>query len=76
MHDPRSLAWLFHVPGAFGQQAGFASEIGVYVGLIGAAVWAIGSGLVAKEPGGDPEHDRLHYDKGNDSDNGRRAAGR
>jgi len=71
-----ALAWLFDVPGAFGQQAGFASEIGVYVGLIGAGVWAIGSGLLAKEPAGDPEHDRLHYDKGNDSDNARRAAGR
>lgn len=58
------------------QHPGFASEIGVYVGLIGAAVWAIGSVLLAKEPAGDPEHDRLHYDKGNDSDNGRRAAGR
>lgn len=70
-----ALAWLFDVPGAFGQQAGFGAELGVYVGLIGAAIWAIGSGLLAKEPEGDPEHDRVHYDNHGD-DSGSRGAAR
>lgn len=68
-----AVAWLVDVPGAFGQQAGFGAEIGVYVGIIGAAVWAIGSGLLAKEPEGDPEHDRVHHDNRGDDD-GRRDA--
>jgi len=73
-----ALSWLFDVPGAFGQQAGFASKIGVYVGLIGAAVWTIGSGLLAKEPEGDPEHDRVHHNNTRDSeeDSGRGRSGR
>lgn len=73
-----ALSWLFDVPGAFGQQAGFASEVGVYVGLIGAAVWTIGSGLLAKEPEGDPEHDRVHQNNTRDSDDdsGRGRSGR
>ena len=70
-----ALSWLFDIPGAFGEQAGFGAEIGVYVGIVGAAIWAIGSGLLAKEPEGDPEHDRVRYD--NDAgDGGRGPAGR
>ena len=34
-----------------------SAQIGVFVGLIGAAVWAIGSGLLAKEIEGD-DHER------------------
>lgn len=73
-----ALSWLFDIPGAFGQQAGFASEIGVYVGLVGAVVWAIGSGLLAKEPEGDPEHDRVHHNnsRGPDDDSGSGSSGR
>ena len=36
-----------------------STEIGVYVGLLGAAIWAIGSGLLAKEIEGD---DHNHTD--------------
>jgi putative methionine-R-sulfoxide reductase with GAF domain len=71
-----ALSWLFDIPGAFGDQAGFASEIGVYVGLVGAALWTIGSGLLAKEPEGDPEHDRVHYDNDRGTDGTRGPAGR
>ncbi len=65
-----ALSWLFDVPGAFGQ-AGFACEIGVYVGLIG-------SGLLAKEPENDPEHDRVHHNhtRDSDDDSGRGGSGR
>ncbi len=32
------------------------AAVGVYVGILGAALWAIGSGLLAKEVEGDDEH--------------------
>lgn len=32
-------------------------QIGVYVGILGAAIWAIGSGLLAKEVEGDDDRD-------------------
>jgi len=35
-----------------------AAQIGVFVGIIGAAIWAIGSGLLAKEIEGDDHDDR------------------
>jgi peptidoglycan/LPS O-acetylase OafA/YrhL len=36
-------------------------QIGVFVGIIGAALWALGSGLLAKEiEGDDHEHDHGH----------------
>lgn len=40
-----------------------AAQSGVYVGLIGAAIWAIGSGLLAKEIEGD-DQDRGAADRG------------
>jgi hypothetical protein len=30
-----------------------------WVGRLGAVLWATGSGMLANEPQGDPEHDRL-----------------
>lgn len=33
-----------------------SAQIGVFVGILGAAVWAIGSGLLAKEIEGDDHH--------------------
>ncbi len=65
-----ALSWLFDIPGAFGEQAGYGAEIGVYVGLVGAALWTIGSALLAKEPEGDPEHDRVHHANDRDNDRG------
>ncbi len=35
-----------------------SAQIGVYVGIIGAALWALGSGLLAKEIEGDDGHSR------------------
>jgi hypothetical protein len=55
-----ALSYLFEVPGGAERKAGFDTEIGVYVGLIGALVWAVGSFLLAKEPEGDIE--RTHVD--------------
>lgn len=55
-----ALSYLFEVPGGAERKAGFDTEIGVYVGLVGALVWAIGSFLLAKEPEGDIE--RTHVD--------------
>jgi hypothetical protein len=51
-----SLSYLFEVPGGAERKASFDTEIGVYVGLIGAIVWAVGSFLLAKEPEGDIDH--------------------
>jgi len=36
-----------------------SAQIGVFVGIIGAALWAIGSGLLAKEIEGDDDDDRV-----------------
>lgn len=51
-----ALSYLFEVPGGAERKAGFDTEIGVYVGLIGAIIWAVGSFLLATEPEGDIEH--------------------
>lgn len=58
-----ALSYLFEVPGGAERKAGFDTEIGVYVGLVGAVVWAVGSFLIAKEPEGDIEH-RNDIDRG------------
>lgn len=52
----QTIASILDVPGSGPQGADYTAEIGVYVGLLGAAVWAVGAGLLAKEPEGD--HDR------------------
>ncbi|TNM69199.1 hypothetical protein FHN55_05340 [Streptomyces sp. NP160] len=36
-----------------------AAQVGVYVAIIGSALWALGSGLLAKEVEGDDHHDEL-----------------
>ena len=56
----QALAWILEVPGAAERANDLGEEFGAYVGLLGAAVWAIGSGLLAQEPEGDPEHDEVH----------------
>jgi ABC-type Fe3+-siderophore transport system permease subunit len=42
-----------------------APQIGVFVGILGAAIWAIGSGLLAKEIEGDDDRDLDTYRDGN-----------
>ncbi|NPC96026.1 MULTISPECIES: hypothetical protein [Nocardioides] len=51
-----ALSYLLEVPGNAERRSGYDTEMGVYVGLIGAIVWAVGSFLLAKEPEGDIEH--------------------
>ncbi len=50
-----ALSFLIDAPGFV--EAGSDAEIGLYVALIGALVWTVGSFLLAKEPEGDIEHD-------------------
>jgi len=58
-----ALSYLFEVPGAAERDSGWSDEVGIYFGLVGALVWTVGSYLLAKEPEGDIEHDRLdHHD--------------
>lgn len=53
----QAVAWLVDVPGAAERASELDAGTGVYLALVGAALWAIGSGLLAKEPEGDREHD-------------------
>lgn len=55
------IAWLLDVPGAAERNTGDPAS-GALIGLLGAVLWTVGSGLLAKEPEGDPEHDRVHTD--------------
>lgn len=55
------IAWLVDIPGAAERDTGDPA-MGVYIGLVGALLWTIGSGMLAKEPEGDPEHDRVRTD--------------
>jgi len=56
----QSLAWGFDVMGAAERQSELGADLGTWVGLLGGIAWAVGSGLLAKEPEGDTEHDRVH----------------
>jgi len=56
------IAWLIDIPGAAERETGDPA-VGVWIGLLGALLWTIGSALLAKEPEGDPEHDRVHTDR-------------
>ncbi|MCW2831792.1 MAG: hypothetical protein JWP31_2484 [Aeromicrobium sp.] len=59
-----ALSYLLEVPGGAERKAEFDTEIGVYIGLLGAIIWAVGSFLLAKEPEGDIEHRNTHDDRG------------
>ena len=56
------IAWLIDIPGAAERDTGDPAS-GLWIGLLGAILWTVGSGLLAKEPEGDPEHDRVHTDR-------------
>ncbi|WP_432492602.1 hypothetical protein [Kineococcus auxinigenes] len=49
------IAFALHPMGGLERGDGLTPEIGVYVGILGAAIWAIGSGLLAKEVEGDDD---------------------
>lgn len=67
----QALAWGFDIPGAAERQSELNADLGTWVGVLGGALWAIGSGLLAKEPEGDPEHDKVHNNKNTDAGRGR-----
>lgn len=50
------LAFALNPMGGLERGDALSADIGVWVGVIGAAVWALGSGLLAKEIEGDDEH--------------------
>jgi len=50
------IAFALHPMGGLERGDSLSPAIGVYVGIVGAALWAIGSGLLAKEVEGDDEH--------------------
>ena len=53
-----ALAYIIDRPGAAERGDNLSIELGVYVALIGGLLWAVGSGLLAKEPEGDDVDDR------------------
>lgn len=57
------LAFAIQPMGGLERGDALSADIGVWVALIGAAIWAVGSGLLAKEIEGDDDlrtHDRTH----------------
>jgi ABC-type Fe3+-siderophore transport system permease subunit len=56
----QSLAWILDVPGAAERQSELNADVGSWVGLVGAVVWTIGAAMLANEPEGDPERDRVY----------------
>jgi uncharacterized membrane protein YidH (DUF202 family) len=52
-----SIAYALSPMGALERGDNLSAQIGIYVAILGAAVWAIGSGLLAKEIEGDDAHE-------------------
>lgn len=48
-----TLAYAVNPLGGLERGDALAADVGVFVGLLGAAIWAVGSGLLAKEVEGD-----------------------
>jgi drug/metabolite transporter (DMT)-like permease len=55
------LAFAINPMGGLERGDDLSSDIGVWVGLIGAAIWAIGSGMLAKEIEGDDDERTDNY---------------
>ncbi len=55
----QTVATVIDIPGSVERGDDLSTEIGVYVALLGAGVWALGAGLLAKEVEGDPERDAV-----------------
>ena len=51
----QSIAFALCPMGGLERGGGLTPEIGVYVAIVGAALWALGSGLLAKEVEGDDD---------------------
>jgi ABC-type Fe3+-siderophore transport system permease subunit len=53
-----ALSYIFDAPGALERGSDYSAEIGAWIGLVGAIVWAVGAFMLAKEPEGDDDwHD-------------------
>lgn len=62
----QAVAFSFNPMGGLERGDDLSAQIGVYVAIVGAALWALGSGLLAKEIEGD-DHDQTDYDHGIDA---------
>jgi hypothetical protein len=56
------IAFAFNPMGGLERGDDLSAQIGVFVGILGAAVWAVGSGLLAKEIEGDDNDAADAYD--------------
>lgn len=55
-----AIGYLIDPPAVVGVERELSGrEIGVYLGLVGGVIWAVGSAIFAGEPEGDPEDDDL-----------------
>ena len=50
-----ALSYLLDAPGALERGGDYSAEVGTWIALIGAIVWAVGAYLLAKEPEGDDD---------------------
>ena len=50
-----ALSYILDIPGAFERGGDVSVEAGAFVGLLGAIIWSVGAGLLAKEPEGDDD---------------------
>ncbi len=50
-----ALSYILDAPGALERGGDYSAEIGSWIGLVGAVVWAVGAFLLAKEPEGDDD---------------------
>jgi ABC-type Fe3+-siderophore transport system permease subunit len=58
-----SLGYVLDAPGAFERTADLNTEVGAFVGLLGAIVWTVGAFLLAKEPEGDDDWSNERVDR-------------
>jgi hypothetical protein len=58
-----SLGYVIDAPGAFERTADLSTELGAFVGLLGAIVWTVGAFLLAKEPEGDDDWSTERVDR-------------
>ena len=59
-----SLGYVLDMPGAFERTADLSTEIGAFIGLVGAIVWTVGAFLLAKEPEGDDDRSTEQHTAG------------
>jgi hypothetical protein len=50
-----ALSYILDAPGALERGGDYSAEVGAFIGLVGAIVWAVGAFLLAKEPEGDDD---------------------